>query len=116
MADGNSTARRKRDSRPAQEPSTPLSLEEIHAQYAGHWVLVQVTALNATKSPSAGHVLVHGSHRKVWKELARITEGWDGQKPLDHMYYVFSAGYRVTSFSTLLAAVDAARERDASSL
>jgi hypothetical protein len=88
----------------------PVSIEEVNARYGGQWVLLKITAFDENHLPSHGHVVAHGSEKRVGKVLdglASTPERWEPP------YYFFCAYPRIRSGEALRAAIaEAAKQGD----
>ena len=54
-------------------PQGVSSLEQIEAQYADQWVLVEETHWNKRGQPLAGRVIAHSQEKKRWLQLVSNT-------------------------------------------
>jgi hypothetical protein len=96
----------------AEREAEVLSVDEVIARYPGEWILMQVTAHDADRWPSHGHVLAHDmSYKKVgkaWVKLVKASGLGDPAKP----YYIFAADPRVRTGEELDDALEELRQRD----
>jgi hypothetical protein len=68
-----------------------LAVDDIHRQYEGEWVLLQVTAFDERQWPSRGKILCHSPDPKEVHEAVRPPRSQPG--PL----YIFFAEPRIRS-------------------
>src|SRR5438094_940331 len=74
--------------------SGDLSVDEVHAQFAGRWILLRVTAFDQYRTPQRGEVLVSGPHSNMLKALVQLLKDRDASGDTNH-YYTFHAGHMV---------------------
>jgi hypothetical protein len=74
-----------------QSPQGVLSLEQIEAQYASQWVLVEETLWNKNGRPLAGRVITH-SHDK--ETVVATGVQYRKQHP-DVLLFLFYAGEKI---------------------
>ena len=83
----------------------PLSVEDVVTQYRDQWVLLRITDYDEDHWPSEGHVVAHGSEKRVHKIFAALAStpgAWDPP------YYLFCAFPRGRTGDDLRAAIAAA--------
>ena len=69
-----------------------LPLEQIHARFAGHWVLVEITSRDVRAVPTDGVVLRVGTRRAVTERLRELLQKSAFHGSPYSPYYCFSAG------------------------
>ena len=73
----------------ADLPLEPMSIEQIDAQFKGHWVLIKVTARNELHITVEGQVVAYGTSKQKKERLAEIAA--KGLEP-GATYYLTTAG------------------------
>jgi hypothetical protein len=74
-----------------QFPQGVFALEQIEAQYAGQWVLVEETLWNKSGRPLAGRVIAHSQE----KETVVETGVQYGKQHRDVQLFLFYAGEKI---------------------
>lgn len=88
----------QRDMEPPRSATTKsLSLEEVDRQYAGKWVLLQVTEMSPLHAPYAGTLIAVGTHSKIYKVLRQLLP----DRAPGTLYYIHQAGPWIRSPAAL---------------